>query len=604
MTANFALVHRACAGIDLHRRVDWDRWCVTRADLTDFRERVLRAVQLGEITPTPEDSFDPSDARVGPNVYTVNDQFIKPITREAGMMSWALMLHPEGLKCDLFVTHAWQEGIFEFLDKVLYSWPRGAQNAYCCMLANPQNLDINGMISSPSESPFAKSLMSAEYMLVVPNRKISIYTRLWCAYEAYLAYKSSKVIQIARVGVSKCGLWIACGSIMALAACGLLIGFLSGRAALRFVTKVAALVEVTFPLALFIIVLAESDGWRRVCHYVGAMQLGFASVADPFTPEQSVNHTGGCICGVILLMIAEMDRIRGRLATLEFTQLRQGCTGTIRDAICSNERDAENIIAEIGDKSGEVDRAIHILVRAGMWNSRLRNASARGVDIKDATQLEFAIPSVHFIVSLSLGVRLLHGDLLNRIVALANIVSTMVCCILLWSSPQDKQAFGVKALTKVILMVMLAFILFATIYFHSLVSIRCRVRSLHQDTLGKGVLQVLFNVLLVVFLVAGIDGVAEWPICGRRLAQFLSRRHRLSARSVPRKCCQEMDAGSPRSEASSDTDDDSVASGDSLVKYSPMPDSCMACRCHMACYMVLTYDTGAWTPNSDGPFCP
>lgn len=39
----------------------------------------------------------------GPSIYTVNDQYIKPVTAEAGKMSWALMMHPLGLDCDLLL---------------------------------------------------------------------------------------------------------------------------------------------------------------------------------------------------------------------------------------------------------------------------------------------------------------------------------------------------------------------------------------------------------------------------------------------------------------------------------------------------------------------
>merc|ERR1712048_794396 len=77
---------------------------------------------------------------------------IKPVTLQAGSTSWALMCNKEGLKCDLFVTHGWQEGVYEFIDKVLNSWPSGAQHAYCCMLSNPQNLDVGDLIASPSQS--------------------------------------------------------------------------------------------------------------------------------------------------------------------------------------------------------------------------------------------------------------------------------------------------------------------------------------------------------------------------------------------------------------------------------------------------------------------
>jgi len=34
----------------------------------------------------------------------VNEQYIKPVTAEAGKMSWALMRNPDGLDCDLFVS--------------------------------------------------------------------------------------------------------------------------------------------------------------------------------------------------------------------------------------------------------------------------------------------------------------------------------------------------------------------------------------------------------------------------------------------------------------------------------------------------------------------
>ena len=65
------------------------------------------------------------------------------------------------------------------------------------MLANPQNLDIAALLQSPSSSPFALALQSSKYMLVVPNRHKSVYTRLWCGYEAYLAFQSNKIIRTA-----------------------------------------------------------------------------------------------------------------------------------------------------------------------------------------------------------------------------------------------------------------------------------------------------------------------------------------------------------------------------------------------------------------------
>ena len=108
------------------------------------------------------------------------------------------MRNPKGLDCDLFISHAWQEGVFEFLRKVRHSWPRGVRNAWCCMLANPQNLDIGAMLQTPSGSPFAVALRASKIVLVVPNRHKSVYTRLWCGYEAFLAQEEGKTILIAK----------------------------------------------------------------------------------------------------------------------------------------------------------------------------------------------------------------------------------------------------------------------------------------------------------------------------------------------------------------------------------------------------------------------
>ncbi|CAE7747437.1 unnamed protein product, partial [Symbiodinium pilosum] len=56
------------------------------------------------------------------------------------------------------------------------------------LLANPQNLDLTTMLAGPPiESPFAKAMQRASHVLVIPNDTVSIYTRLWCVYEIYLA---------------------------------------------------------------------------------------------------------------------------------------------------------------------------------------------------------------------------------------------------------------------------------------------------------------------------------------------------------------------------------------------------------------------------------
>lgn len=185
-------------GRELHRRVPPERWCVTKEDIQFFEEEVRRAHRNGEIPNNPEHpNPHHSNPEIGPTMYEVCEHVIKPMTARYGGMSFALMFHPEGLTCDAFATHAWAEGVFEFLCKLKRGWPVGCEHMYVCFLANPQNLDISELLNVPIEkSPFAKALNSAKCVIVIPNRFVSIYTRLWCCYEAYLAYTLGKTLTL------------------------------------------------------------------------------------------------------------------------------------------------------------------------------------------------------------------------------------------------------------------------------------------------------------------------------------------------------------------------------------------------------------------------
>ncbi|CAK8989224.1 Uncharacterized protein SCF082_LOCUS1719 [Durusdinium trenchii] len=208
--------------VAMHESVTWLVWSQAEA-FWHLQQQLILAIQDGRLqsllsansdSEDSEESID--DDHFGPSIYAVNEQYIKPVTAEAGKMSWALMRNPKGLDCHVFVSHAWQEGIFEFLSKVLASWPSGARNAWCCMLANPQHLNIGCMLQSPKSSPFALALQASRDVLVVPNRhralgvvgrigvfplfdlfEGSVYCRLWCGYEAFVASEDRKVIQVA-----------------------------------------------------------------------------------------------------------------------------------------------------------------------------------------------------------------------------------------------------------------------------------------------------------------------------------------------------------------------------------------------------------------------
>ena len=232
-------------------------------DLAFLCQEVCSALRCGQILPGPED--DASEV-YGPSIYTVNEQYIKPVTQQAGKMSWALMRHPDGLDCELFISHAWQEGVFEFLAKVRHSWPRGVQTAWCCMLANPQNLDISSFLQSPKTSPFAVALEASKVMLVVPNRHQSVYTRLWCSYEAYLAQEDGKTILIANSSnfsqILSALVWLVLAAIFGMAL-GILATFL--EAGESFTVPALTILVCGFSLVIY------NNLLRRVLHFVGVM---------------------------------------------------------------------------------------------------------------------------------------------------------------------------------------------------------------------------------------------------------------------------------------------------------------------------------------------
>ena len=380
----------ACLGVQLHAKVPPERWCVTRADLIDFREQCLAAVQEGRVLPTERDPFDPADEVFGPSIHTITDQLIKPTSAAHGDVSWALMQHAEGLPCDLFVTHGWQEGVFEFCDKVLSSWPPGARHAYCCMLANPQNLDVSSLISSPEASPFARALRSASVVLVVPNRRSSIYTRLWCVYEAFLACRWDKALYIAHRPLGSHG-WAALRRFAALSCLG-------GAVLVALVSWLDDDFDVDLdavPLnaaASLLAVHLRSPGWARVVNGLAGVissWLFLASVMRVASSRRAWDELPGTVASLLahavwlcVPMASERRRFEDCRDALEGALLSH--SGSTRDAICSNGRDEENIRAAIGADWAIVDGSVSVLVAAGMSTTSLRQAAAAGVDVRGA----------------------------------------------------------------------------------------------------------------------------------------------------------------------------------------------------------------------------
>jgi len=176
----------------------------------------------------------------GPNMYLVTDAIIKPVT--SGRLthdqlplvtlpgvSWALMCNEFGAACDLFVSHAWVEPVFEFAKLLLAAWPEEAMHAYICFLANPQNLDISELLQGPPRnSPFADALTGPEMkrVIMVGNTQCAIHSRLWCVYEAFLSHELEIHVQLAGKRTNFITSWRSFVLAWTLRVLAILVGFL------------------------------------------------------------------------------------------------------------------------------------------------------------------------------------------------------------------------------------------------------------------------------------------------------------------------------------------------------------------------------------------
>jgi len=391
---------RRGSGGDWHRSVPQSAWCVTLEDLCQFRRLVMHAVETGKIRPHDRDMFDTSDLSIGPSVYTVNDQFIKPVTARAGNMSWALLKNPAGVSCDVFVTHCWAEGIYEFIDSVEHSWPRGARAAYVCFLSNPQNLDIAGLIASPRESPFALALQAAPIMLVLPNHSLSIYTRLWCCYEAFLAYSWRKTIRVAKRhhdGLWWCmlrlgGLYVAAAGAMCLlpmrvdmAVIGQLNTILSVVAGIFYVLAAAFVQKGIFgSLALVM------NAITGICLSMGLLGGYIAAVGlqrEMFYSGQDLGRLLTWLCGLVITYCLEFDRIMASDASLRSKLLRKDFSGRLLDARCSSDSDRESILEELSQsgKAKEVEQAVKFLLQMNLMTPELQRTTALTGELGDVS---------------------------------------------------------------------------------------------------------------------------------------------------------------------------------------------------------------------------
>lgn len=392
-------------------RIPPERWCITLAEFYAFVHEVRQAWTSGKV---PED--DPGsnprhgDPRHGPNLYQVNEHYVKPLTQAAGGMSYALMKHPEGLLCQVFISHAWAEGIFELSDFVRRGWPRlqRLRNLYCCLLANPQNLDISALLSGPpEESPFARAIQTASHVLVIPNDTVSIYTRLWCVYEAYLGtcWHKTCIMPARPKRSAQCS--VAIRTILVPSIIGLMLGGMwilllyhqCCRTCSRCFVDPVLSACVGLTLLCFVGTLIMEFAPRPLRMWIKCVVIRIvhilvicvcAAVAVPYSVllrwKNSVwNHAFERLIPIALCLFNVWRTAQLSQHHLEDVELRRQASllaiQTLEDATCSDPHDEAQIRQAIQGFEAEVDVTIRVLMQSGAYNDALREAYEQGEDI-------------------------------------------------------------------------------------------------------------------------------------------------------------------------------------------------------------------------------
>lgn len=385
---------KAVTPISFHEDVPPNRWCVSYHGFAKFEREVRTAFERGEIKDSEEyPNVHHNNPRIGPNIYQVNTYFIKPVTERAGSISYALMLNPAGLPCDIFVTHCWAEGVFEFCRKMKRAWPRRARHAWICFLANPQNLDLELILAGDvMESPFAMAIRSAEVMIVIPNVTTSIYTRLWCVLEAKLAVDTQIDIKLpvlsSTVPWKKAAcqmlpstiIWFCVSISYSVTKASSVFDDDEGREAKQ---RLKHLIMITLGGSSFTLLVLNFTAEHVIAR--SCAQEAVAGLVTGWLCWWANAHSGAhffvltVLC--IVLIIVEKEFIVARLQTKIIQEEgRQLDFASVSYATCSNPHDEQRLRGAIHGQEMDIDFVINLVRKIGKYDRYVREDIEQGFD--------------------------------------------------------------------------------------------------------------------------------------------------------------------------------------------------------------------------------
>jgi len=119
-------------------------------------------------------------------------QFVVRPACEVEQKAYAHIVNPGAfLHVEVFVSHAWGENFDEFVSSVnrAFHLCPVKPTLWICAFALVQSSNPTvvqqqvGLSEDPSKAPFSRALRKAEKVLIVRNRTVDLYSRIWCCWE-------------------------------------------------------------------------------------------------------------------------------------------------------------------------------------------------------------------------------------------------------------------------------------------------------------------------------------------------------------------------------------------------------------------------------------